>query len=107
MARGKASGPVVFATVRSRKRGDRDRRVGRTEGRSAQFRYGAFSECRHDGMTIQTGGFALVGRHAQRRISFQQLSGAKALARGKRHVLSRDIVLEIDECLRAATRSRW
>ena len=72
--------------------GDERRAIG---GRSGLVD-GAAGERRHRGEAVDVGRLALIGRHAKRRVALQVLDRDVALARGKRDVLQRHVVLEID-----------
>ena len=83
---GEARGLEVLAAMRPGKGADRDGRVGRARGGRAQLRDGALGERGHDGVAVDAGGLALIGRHAERGVALQQLDRAIAFACGERHV---------------------
>ncbi len=89
----------MLAAVVTRERADRDRRVGRTEGRRPGRRDGAAGQRRHHGEAADVGGLALVGRHAERGVALEVLDRAEAFALGERDVVGRHVVLQVDECL--------
>src|SRR5215210_2837347 len=78
---------------------DRDRRVWRTKYCRADSGYRAPSERCKNRQAVGIRSLSLIGSHAQCRVALEVLDGLEAFARCQLHILPRDIVLEIDECL--------
>ena len=81
------------AHVAPGQRPEGDRRVGRAEGGVASLGNVGAAEAGQDGEAGDVGGLALVGPHAKRRVAFQVLDRAIALARRQRDVGRRHVVL--------------
>ena len=80
---------------------ERDGIVGRTEARRPDFGNTGAAGLGHDGKAVDVGGLALVGGHAEGGVALQVLDRLEALALGQAHVLSRHVVLQVDELLAA------
>ena len=85
------------AAVPPGQRAERNRRVGRTEGRSADGLRRPAGFHAHQRQADHIGGLALVGAHAQRCVALEMLDGAIVLPRRQGDILDRHIVLQIDE----------
>src|SRR5262249_3282726 len=78
---------------------DRNRSIRRTKGRSAGLRDRPTRDGCYDCKAVDVGRLALVGRHSEGRVALQVLHGPKAFTLGERDVISRHVVLKIDEGL--------
>src|SRR5215472_16767963 len=78
---------------------DRNRSIGRAKDRRASLSDRPTSDGCHDCKAVDIGRLALISRHSEGGIAFQVLDGPKAFTLGKQDVVSRYVVLEIDEGL--------
>ena len=95
----------VRADLAAGERAERDRRVGRPEGRRPDRVDRLVAQVRHQGEADDVAGLALLGAHAERGVALEMLDRLVALAMGERHVVHGDVVLKVDEGL-AAPRGR-
>ena len=91
--------PEVRSAMGTGQGTDRNRSVGGTEGRSAGLRDRPTRDGRYDCKAVDVGRLALVSRHSEGGIALQVLHRPKAFTLGECDIISRHVVLKIDEGL--------
>ena len=85
------------AVIPARHQAERDRDVGRAEGRHADRTHGLPELRRDDGRLIDAGGLALVAAGADRREPLDVFDRAHTGTQGPAHVRHGDVPLQVDE----------